>query len=280
MQVTEEQAAEMADEVIAIIKAGYYELPAGGRVPIRELLVNARAGTISYPPGHDRPTPQPRDRQTRVEVVNATTLDAARALVEQGKHPAALNFANARVPGGGFVAGARAQEESLCWSSGLFACLLGNHMYGFHEKQPGFLYTDYVIYSQDVPVFRGEDGILLAEPWLCSFLTSPAPFASLHTADEPKRVRDLGPAFQTRIAKVLRVAAFHQHEALVLGAWGCGAFGNDATMVSRLFREALEGPFQGVFSDVVFAITDHKKDRRCLGPFESTFQNRANRMQP
>lgn len=78
-------------------------------------------------------------------------------------------------------------------------------------------------------------------------------------------------AFESRIAKVLRVAAFHGHEALVLGAWGCGAFGNDPALVAHRFREALTGPFAGVFSDVVFAITDAKRDRHCLGPFEAAF---------
>src|SRR5207253_843688 len=99
-----------------------------------------------------------------------TTLASARRLVAAGQRPAALNFASAKHPGGGFLNGALAQEESLARSSALYACLVGNPMYTFHQAQSDALYTDYAIYSPDVPVFRGDDGALLPEPYLCSFI--------------------------------------------------------------------------------------------------------------
>jgi uncharacterized protein (TIGR02452 family) len=58
---------------------------------------------------------------------------------------------------------------------------------------------------------------------------------------------------------------------LVLGAWGCGAFGNDPFRTAHDFREALQRRFGGVFEEVVFAITDWTEDRRFLGPFRDTF---------
>ena len=85
-------------------------------------------------------------------------------LAARGLRPVALNFANATNPGGGFLGGATAQEESLCWATGLYACLLGNPMYAFHQEHDDGLYTDYVIYSPDVPVFRSDVGALLAAP--------------------------------------------------------------------------------------------------------------------
>ena len=54
---------------------------------------------------------------------------------------------------------------------------------------------------------------------------------------------------------------------MVLGAWGCGAFANDPRRTAADFRQALEDDFKGVFSDVVFAITDWSPGRRSLGPF-------------
>jgi uncharacterized protein (TIGR02452 family) len=57
----------------------------------------------------------------------------------------------------------------------------------------------------------------------------------------------------------------------VLGAWGCGAFGNDPNRTAVDFREALENEFRGAFSDVVFAITDWSPERRFLGPFRKVF---------
>ena len=271
MRVTREEAARMAAEVVEITRDGAYVSPGGHRVSIREHLAAARSGTTSYPPDRDCPVPEPSDLRTTIEVANTTTLNAARDLSDRGMRPAALNFANANVPGGGFLMGARAQEASLCWASGLFSCLLGDPMYEFHGERPDFLYTDYVIHTPLVPVFRGEDGSLLETPWLCTFLTSPAPFATMHLLEHPEGSADLATAFASRIARVVTIAAAHGHDALVLGAWGCGAFGNDPTTVAERFREALTGPFRNVFSHVVFAITDSSETLDTLGPFSAAF---------
>jgi uncharacterized protein (TIGR02452 family) len=56
-----------------------------------------------------------------------------------------------------------------------------------------------------------------------------------------------------------------------LGAWGCGAFENDVQRTARDFRHALEGEFRGMFSQVVFAITDWFPKRRFLRPFRDVF---------
>ena len=61
------------------------------------------------------------------------------------------------------------------------------------------------------------------------------------------------------------------YEALVLGAWGCGAFANDPYRTAVDFRKALETDFRGYFSDVVFAVTDWSRERRFLGPFRDVF---------
>src|SRR5205823_13858109 len=116
----------------------------------------------------------PAGRETRFEATNETTLAAARRLAAEGHRVVALNFASARHPGGGFLGGARAQEESLCRASGLFACIDGNEMYRHHAPMPGGMYTNYAIYSPGVPVFRTDDGGLLDEPHPCAFVTAPA----------------------------------------------------------------------------------------------------------
>jgi uncharacterized protein (TIGR02452 family) len=58
---------------------------------------------------------------------------------------------------------------------------------------------------------------------------------------------------------------------LVLGAWGCGVFGNDPREIATLFHAALSGPYQGAFADVVFAITDWSPESGFIGPFERVF---------
>jgi hypothetical protein len=59
--------------------------------------------------------------------------------------------------------------------------------------------------------------------------------------------------------------------ALVLGVWGCEAFGNDPYRTAVDFRQALETEFNGAFFDIVFAITDWSPERRFLGPVREVF---------
>jgi uncharacterized protein (TIGR02452 family) len=232
------------------------------------MVARSVEGTCSYPPDASLPRTPLGDKQMRIEVINESTLAAAWSLVREGHRPVALNFASAKHPGGGFLGGARAQEESLARSSGLYACLNGNPMYTFHHARSDALYTDYAIYSPDVPVFRDDEGGLLDQPYLCSFITSPAPNAKVVLERDRRRRAEIRDAMDRRIRKVLAIAAARGHEALVLGAWGCGVFGNDSQEVAELFQRALGYHFQGVFTRVVFAVLDWSEERRFIGPFQ------------
>ena len=48
-------------------------------------------------------------------------------------------------------------------------------------------------------------------------------------------LREYEALFFNRIVATLKVAAYYKYKYLVLGAWGCGAFGNDAKTVSDLY---------------------------------------------
>ncbi len=197
-------------------------------------------------------------------MANETTLAGLR-LVKAGMHPLALNFANGVFAGGGFLGGARAQEEVLCRSSALYATLVDDPMYEAHSARSSHDSTDWTILSPDVPVFRTDDGTALEQPWALSFMTCASPVA--YDVGQPLA----GDLLQQRIQRVLAIARAYGYSALVLGAWGCGAFGNDPRRTARDFRSALEGEFAGAFSAVVFAITDWSPDRRTLGPFRDVF---------
>jgi len=220
MLIDRKRAAELGRETAQILARGYYHTESGTVVNIAELTRDAAQNTRSYPPDDPLPAIQPGSRKTSVEVVNETTLTAARRLTEAGLRTAALNFASAKNPGGGFLGGARAQEESLARSSGLVACLNGQPMYEFHRNQRDPMYSNYVIYSPDVPIFRTDDGILLEQPYLSAFITSPAVNAKVVLERDTSRKSEIRDAMRQRIAKVLAVAAFHNHNALVLGGMG------------------------------------------------------------
>jgi uncharacterized protein (TIGR02452 family) len=258
--------AELGKSVVEATEQGYYIYGADMRVDWSHSVQAACSAKISIP--SDAPLPAHGSfsfTETRVQVSNETTLAASRRLVETGFKPLALNFANGIHPGGGFLAGARAQEEVLCRSSALYRTLVGDEMYAEHRRRSRPDSTDWAIYSPDVPVFRTDDGAELEHPWLLSFITCAAPYAP--AIGQP----EAGDLLRQRIHRVLAIAQAYGHQALVLGAWGCGAFGNDARRTAIDFRQALENDFNGAFADVVFAITDWSPERRFLGPFREVF---------
>ena len=231
-----------------------------------QAIESSCANKISVPPDATLPEGAPTTHAvTLVQVTNETTLGAARRLQGAGLKPLALNFANGINPGGGFMHGARAQEEVLCRSSALYSALVGDEMYEEHRQRIRSDSTDWAIYSPAVPVFRTDDGQNLDAPWLLSFITCAAPYAP--TVGQPES----GDLLQNRIHRILEIARAYGYTDLVLGAWGCGAFGNDAGRTAKDFRQALEGGFRGAFSQIVFAITDWSGERRFLGPFRDVF---------
>ena len=232
----------------------------------QDAVENACRHTLSLPPDAALPAPTiPDCPETRLQVANETTLEAARRLVDGGARVLALNFANGIQPGGGFLNGARAQEEVLCRSSALYLTLRGDPMYESHRRRPLPDSSAWAILSPEVPVFRRDDGTPLDQPWPLSVLTCAAPYAP--TVGQPLA----GELLQARIQRVLAIARAYDYPTLVLGAWGCGAFENDPERTARDFREALAETFAGSFAEVVFAIADWSPERRFLAPFREVF---------
>jgi len=266
LNIPREVAFELGNSAVQISKQGYYLSPEGREINIQNAVQAACDEKQSIPPDSILPKKQYLlFTETRVQVTNETTFGASRRLINQELKPLALNFANGVHPGGGFLHGAKAQEEVLCRSSALYKTLVDDPMYEAHKKRPYPDSTAWAIYSPNVPVFRSDDGKPFSEPWLLSFITSAAPYA-------PTIGRALaGDLLKDRIHRVLAIAEAYGYSTLVLGAWGCGAFGNDPARTARDFRQALEKEFSGSFSEIVFAITDWSTERKFLGPFRDVF---------
>lgn len=261
------RAAGLGRSAVEAVRDGYFVAADGRRVDLSAAVSAARAAKRSLPPAAELPARRSPDvPQTRAVVANETTLAAGRRRASAGERPLALNFANGVNPGGGFLLGARAQEEVLCRSSALFATLEDDPMYAHHARSGTYESSDWVILSPDVPVFRDDGGANLDAPWLLSFATCAAPYEP--QVGQPRA----GDLLQARIGRVLAVARAFRYESLVLGAWGCGAFANDPWRTARDFRSALEGEFARAFREVIFAITDWSPERRFLGPFRDVFR--------
>ncbi|MET8764239.1 TIGR02452 family protein [Lentzea sp. NPDC004782] len=245
----------IAHETVAIAERGSCD-----GIPIA--VAPAVAGTRLHLPEEELSLPAQGEPPT-VEVTNESTLEATRRL---GGDLACLVFASARNPGGGFLNGAQAQEESVARASALYPCLLAaGDFYAHHRAHEDLTYSDRVIYSPNVPVFRDDEGNLLAEPYEVSFLTAAAPNLSAIQRNQPGRAADVPAVLERRAVRVLRLAAAHGHRRLVLGAWGCGVFGNDPATVAQAFRTALRD--NRFFDHVVFAVLDRQSGTPTLTAF-------------
>ncbi|MEV7320097.1 TIGR02452 family protein [Streptomyces sp. NPDC093970] len=265
----------IAQETERIVAAGAYLTPDGREVPLAADIAAAQAGTRIHGP-EPVPVPAAAVVRTAVEVTGESSLEAARRLADAPV--AVLNFASARNPGGGYLNGAQAQEEALCRASALYACQLhARAFYDHHRDHRDPFYSDRVIHSPAVPVFRDDRGALLAEPYRAGFLTSAAPNAGVIRRTAPERAGELPGALAGRAERVLEVAAAHGYRRLVLGAWGCGVFQNDPRQVAGAFLGLLGagGRFAGTFEHVVFGILDRTPGSALRAAFTEAFSRTA-----
>ncbi|MBK3575049.1 TIGR02452 family protein [Streptomyces sp. MBT65] len=263
----------IAQQTEQIVAAGAYRAADGHEVSIAVKTGAARAGTHLYGP-EPLWIPPFTTVETVFEVTGESSLEAARRLTGP---VAVLNFASARNPGGGFLNGAQAQEEALCRASALYTCLLqARGFYDHHRAHRDPFYTDRVIHSPAVPVFRDDKGRLLDEPYTAGFLTAAAPNAGVVLRTAPERAAELPRAVAVRAERVLETALAHGYPRLVLGAWGCGVFQNDPAQVAGAFR-ALLGPggrFAGAFEHVVFGVLDRTPGATVRDAFVRAFPER------
>ncbi|MEN9358638.1 MAG: hypothetical protein RL095_173 [Verrucomicrobiota bacterium] len=256
-----DQRVLCAQQTLKAIEDGYYTL-GERRIELAASIQAAISGTVGIRPDALIPTVLPGRHETRFAVTAESTMAASCRLAASGR-VCALNFASAKNPGGGFLSGAQAQEEALTRSSALHPCLLTQpNYYRDNKYYKTLLYTDHMIYSPGVPFFRDDEGGWLDAPVLVSVITSPAPNAGAVASQEPESLPSLEACFARRISRLLAIVASRGEDRLVLGAWGCGVFGNDPELVAHLFHEALHGEFRGVFKEVVFAIYESKGDVR------------------
>jgi len=172
----------IADETIKAIETGF-QLN-GISYNLRDRTQNSERHTRYFAPESllstwsTSPLPTPLTTPTEVSVLEISTLDGARYLATKASNKiGVLNFASAKKPGGGFLNGAQAQEESIARSSTLYPTLItktSEKFYTLHNRDTkGGYYSHAMIYSPGVLIFRDDDGGWV-EPLEVDILTSPA----------------------------------------------------------------------------------------------------------
>lgn len=271
------QRAETAAATVSILERGTYSVD-GQSVDVSRALEVMRNGTKLYTPkdiDHLLQSLEPLgNRKTKLEVANCTTFAAAKTLIDEGcENPICLNFASAKNPGGGFLSGSQAQEECLARASGLYWSL--THKMDYYEINracKSSLYTNHLIYSPNVPVFRNDHDELLPEPYLISIVTSPAVNAGAIRKNEPQQTAKIRSTMEHRIRSVLSIARKHNHNSIVLGAWGCGVFQNKPCDIANWFRVALtdDRRFHNQFDRIIFAVLDFADGTPTFNAFRET----------
>lgn len=213
-----------------------------------------------------------------ISVIENTTFHAALPLADGMQTVAVLNFASPVTPGGGVRVGAVAQEESLCRSSNLFACLnqplFWENYYNFHRAHNDGLYSDRLIYSKGVTVFKSDDALpqlLPREQWRrVDVITCAMPNLRGETQFATDFLLSL---YKRRIRAILQAAISIGAKYLVLGAIGCGAFCNDPDLMAEAFRAVLvDGNYAAAFEQIVFAVKP-SVDKRNLEAFQQAFSD-------
>jgi uncharacterized protein (TIGR02452 family) len=285
----------IADTTLEAIKAGHINF-ANIYLDLAAKVRFSNHNTHYYPPDDlslsrwalDVPMLPPT--KTKISILEISTLDGARLLFDTLSHStsfgriAVLNFASATRPGGGFLGGAQAQEESIARSSTLFPSLMtdtGQQFYKLHirDRQGGF-YHHAMIYTPSVVIFRNDSGEWVT-PFEVDIFTSAAVNAGDvrnknggHT-DHAKIESMIELSMKERMGRILSLMEQQGAKNLVLGCFGTGVFRNSVKTVARIWAELLtsEGArYRSSFDRVVFAILGTST----FTTFKQTFENPTN----
>lgn len=266
--------AEWAQETLSIIENGNYIA--------EDTIINIQADILNAIDGAELHSPESlsllRDNlnivplfDTEIIVENTTVLKAATKLANENKKIGCLNFASAKNPGGGFLGRAMAQEESIAVSSSLYPTLTKHfEMYEYNRQRPTLLYSDYMIYSPDIVVFRDDEGCLLADPFMMSVVTSPAVNVGAIINNRPYESEAIHAVMMERMDKMFALFLSKGIEHLLLGAWGCGVFRNDPKDIAGYFASYIKagGKYHNCFKSIVFAVLDKSKEMQNIKAFE------------
>ena len=256
---------------------------------LKQAVRHSRRGTQFYAPGELVLPAEKLARfadETRVLVSRERTLQAAGKYA--GQRVAVLNFASATNPGGGVTRGSSAQEEALCRCSTLYPCLFGDELwqkyYKMHRDRQDPTYTDACIYTPDVLIIKTDTGAPKRLPEDAMQPVDVITCAAPNLRERPNNAMNPGfdrPVFLSRqelhslhvrrARKILSVAALHDADVLILGAFGSGAFCNPPDVVAAAYRNVLP-EFAHALRTVEFAVYCSPRDdsnyqafRRTLG---------------
>ena len=204
------------------------------------------------------------DKNTEIIIEDSDTVYAGSRYFKDGKI-ALLNFSSYKNPGGMFINGSKAQEECLCHASYLYNVLMQftDSFYNWNNQHKNrALYFNRGLYSPNI-LFQYNETL-----FHCDVITCAAPNKSAARRYQKVTNEENTEILQSRIKFVLDIAKENHVDTLILGAYGCGVFGQNAKEVAGIFKKYLETTHK-CFNKVIFAIPKGKDKN--LESFKSVF---------
>ena len=200
------------------------------------------------------------------------------------------NFASASNPGGGVVRGANAQEECLCRCSGLYFCLnvpaMWDGFYKPHRATHDPIHNDDIIYTPDVTVFKTDTAIPILMPESEWYNVDVITCAAPNLRENPGNIfnhgdgnskasvgdKELFTIHEKRLRRILDVAVNEGAEAVILGAFGCGAFMNNPDVVSAAAKDVVKD-YLKAFKVIEFAVYCSPRDTSNFVAFDRSLKD-------
>lgn len=265
----------VAKETISILEQEYYYNDTGTKVDISKMHQQSVQNSRLITPQEGAQMLESRqltelsnDKQATIVLKNQSTVAAILELKEQGATSiGVLNFASAKNPGGGFLNGAMAQEESLAASGGLYETLCAHpEYYEENRKNRSMMYLDYAIFSPEVVFFRDAQFRLLEKPQTASVLTLPAVNMGQVLLKQENALQ-AEEVMRRRMELCLEIFRRMQTRQIILGAYGCGVFRNDPHKVAGWWKQLLDNGYNNVFDSIYFAVLDRSENQNSFIAF-------------
>lgn len=202
-----------------------------------------------------------------ISLVNKSTVDV---VISEGMHSdskiGVLNFASAMNPGGGFIKGAMAQEEALCQASTLYPQLKSSKMYTDNRSVQISGYYNHSMNVSDTYFIRDSEYRYIEKPIKATVITSAAVNINRLDTIDKQVIKEV---MHQRMEEIIKMFVRYECKTLILGAFGCGVFGNNPYDIAEIWMELLE-KYGAHFEKVIFAVKSRKKDMNIVA-FIDTF---------
>jgi uncharacterized protein (TIGR02452 family) len=183
----------------------------------------------------------PPTSDTQISVVDMYTDQCAKFVLDgvDSKNVVIMNFASRHNCGGGYLNGARAQEEDLCRVIPALYSSLKQIRYPFPKHS--------ILITPNIEIWRDNYYNVLRSPYTISVVSAAAQNLKYESFDY-RLVENILTSIFVNVKDTLP-----NTDTLILGAWGCGVYGNSPEIMANLMNSVIT-KYGGLYKKIIFAI--------------------------